>query len=110
MKTPIWQKGRDSREAALALLGPKALEYYGPQIDAVFAQTVQEERIGMPVEVVAKAILHALTARKPRARYLLGGPARAGSIVALLPPALRDRALRASLKLPAAEAAGTPKE
>jgi NAD(P)-dependent dehydrogenase (short-subunit alcohol dehydrogenase family) len=105
VKTPIWQKGRDSRDAMLALLGPKAIERYGPQIDAVFAQTVREEQIGMPVEKVAQAILHALTARTPRARYLLGGPARAGSIVALLPPALRDRALRASLKLPGAEPA-----
>ena len=55
----------------------------------------------MPVEQVAHAIVRALTARKPRARYIVGGNARAGSIVALLPPALRDRVLQASLKLPA---------
>jgi hypothetical protein len=54
----------------------------------------------MPVERVSRAILHALTARKPRATYLLGGSARAGSIVAMLPPRLRDRALRASLRMP----------
>jgi len=100
VKTPIWQKGRDSREALLAMLPPKTMEYYGPQIEAVFAQTTREERAGMPVDDVARAILHAVAARKPRARYLLGGAARAGSIVALLPPGLRDRALRASLKLP----------
>jgi NAD(P)-dependent dehydrogenase (short-subunit alcohol dehydrogenase family) len=101
VKTPIWQKGRDGREALQSLLGPEALARYGAQFDAVFAQTVREESAGMPVEQVARAILHALTARKPRARYLLGKGARAGSIVALLPPALRDRVLRASLKLPA---------
>ena len=100
VKTPIWQKGRDSRERLLALLPPKAQEYYAAQIEAMFATTAREERIAMPVERVADAIVHALCAGKPRARYLLGAGARAGSVVALLPTALRDRALRASLKLP----------
>jgi NAD(P)-dependent dehydrogenase (short-subunit alcohol dehydrogenase family) len=100
VKTPIWQKGRDSRDALLGLLPPKAMEYYGPQIEAVFAATAHEERSGMPVEQVSRAIKHAVTARKPRAAYLLGAPARIGSIIAVLPPALRDRALRASMRLP----------
>jgi NAD(P)-dependent dehydrogenase (short-subunit alcohol dehydrogenase family) len=100
VRTPIWQKGRDSREALLGQLPAKAMEYYGPQIDAVFAATQEEERIAIPVERVSAAILHALTARKPRRRYLLGQGARVGSIVALLPSPIRDRALRASMKLP----------
>jgi NAD(P)-dependent dehydrogenase (short-subunit alcohol dehydrogenase family) len=100
VKTPIWQKGRDSRDALLAALPPKALEYYAAQIEAVFAQTAREERAAMPVRNVSRAVLHAVTARKPKAAYLLGASARAGSIVALLPPALRDRALRASMRLP----------
>jgi NAD(P)-dependent dehydrogenase (short-subunit alcohol dehydrogenase family) len=100
VKTPIWQKGRDSRAALLAGLPPKALEYYAEQIEAVFAQTAREERAAMPVRDVSRAVLHAIAARKPKASYLLGGSARAGSIVALLPPALRDRVLRASMRLP----------
>jgi NAD(P)-dependent dehydrogenase (short-subunit alcohol dehydrogenase family) len=100
VKTPIWQKGRDSRAELIGLLGPQATEHYGEHIDAVFAQTHREEKSGIPAEEVSRAILHALTAPKPRATYLLGVSARAGSIVAMLPPRLRDRALRASLKLP----------
>ena len=100
VKTPIWQKGRDSREELLARLPSQAREIYGPQIEAVFAQTEREERIAMPVAHVSRAILHALTARRPRPTYLLGGPARVGSIVALLPAALRARVLRASMRLP----------
>ena len=100
VKTPIWQKGRDSRDALLAALPPKALEYYAAQIEAVFAQTAREEHAAMPVRDVSRAVLHAVTARKPKATYLLGASARAGSIVALLPPALRDHALRASMRLP----------
>ncbi|MDP9107030.1 MAG: SDR family NAD(P)-dependent oxidoreductase, partial [Candidatus Eremiobacteraeota bacterium] len=100
VKTPIWSKGRDSRAALLALLPPQAMERYAAQMEAMFAQVEREEHGAMPVDVVAQAILHAVTARKPRARYLLGKGARAGSIVALLPTALRDRAIRASMKLP----------
>jgi NAD(P)-dependent dehydrogenase (short-subunit alcohol dehydrogenase family) len=100
VKTPIWQKGRDSREARIALLPAKAMEYYAPQVEAIFATTEHEERIAIPVERVSAAILHALTAPKPRRRYLLGSGARSGSIVALLPAALRERALRASMGLP----------
>ncbi len=100
VKTPIWQKGRDSREALLAMLGPQALERYGAEVDAVFAQTQREERIAMPAAHVSRAIVHAVTARKPLARYVLGASARAGSVIALLPPKLRDRVIRASMRLP----------
>jgi NAD(P)-dependent dehydrogenase (short-subunit alcohol dehydrogenase family) len=100
VKTPIWSKGRDSRAALLALLPPQAMERYGAQMEAMFAQVEREEKGAMPVEAVARAILHAVTARKPRPRYLLGTGARAGSVVALLPTALRDRVIRASMKLP----------
>jgi NAD(P)-dependent dehydrogenase (short-subunit alcohol dehydrogenase family) len=100
VKTPIWQKGRDSRERLLQILGPQAREAYAAQVDAVFAQTEREERAGMPVARVSRAILHAVRAPKPRATYLLGGAARAGSIVAMLPPALRDRVVRSSMRLP----------
>jgi NAD(P)-dependent dehydrogenase (short-subunit alcohol dehydrogenase family) len=99
VRTPIWGKGRNSRDRATAVLGPLATEYYGPQIDAVFAQTRREEERAMPVERVTTVLLRALTARRPRARYVVGRDARAGSIVALLPPALRDRAMRASMRL-----------
>jgi NAD(P)-dependent dehydrogenase (short-subunit alcohol dehydrogenase family) len=100
VKTPIWQKGRDGKERLLGLLGPTAMTVYGPVIDAMFAATENEERTGMPVERVTAAIVHALTARKPKPNYLLGGPARAGSILALFPAGLRDRAIKKSMRLP----------
>lgn len=99
VKTPIWQKGRDARSASLALLPPQALERYRAQIEAVFRISESEERSAIPVERVSRAMLHALTARTPRTHYLLG-TARAGSLLAHLPTGLRDRAVRASMKLP----------
>jgi NAD(P)-dependent dehydrogenase (short-subunit alcohol dehydrogenase family) len=100
VKTPIWEKGRTGKQHLIDQLPPQALELYGGAIDALYTATEGEERIGMPPAKVTDAIVHALTAAKPHAYYLLGGPARAGSIIALLPPVLRDRALRASMKLP----------
>jgi NAD(P)-dependent dehydrogenase (short-subunit alcohol dehydrogenase family) len=100
VKTPIWKKGRDSRARLLASMPPEALERYGPQIAGVLDSTEGEERSGMPVERISDAIAHALTDPKPRARYLLGAGAKAGGVIALLPPLLRAAAMRRSLKLP----------
>ena len=93
VKTPIWAKGLASRDALLASLPPEALEHYGDDLEMLFEQTEREGRGALPVGIVTRAIRHALTAPKPRANYLVGFPARAGSIVAMLPTALRDRAL-----------------
>lgn len=101
VKTPIWRKGRESKDELLRGLGPQAMTYYGSDLAALFRQTEREERTGMPVERVSRAILHALTARKPRTHYLLGAPARVGSMLALLPAALHDRMMLAWLRLPA---------
>ena len=100
VKTPIWQSARDLHDKVMSRMPPEALEQYGAQLAAVSRQTDRDERDGMPVERVSSAIAHALTAPAPRANYLVGASARAGSIIAVLPPALRDRAMRASLKLP----------
>ncbi len=100
VKTPIWAKGRASKPALMALLPPQALERYGAAIEAVFAATDREERGAMPVAVVTRALHHALLAPKPRANYLLGTAARAGSMVALLPARVRDRLVRKTLRLP----------
>ena len=91
VKTPIWAKGRASRERLMTMLPPEAIERYGPQLDAVFARTEAEERTGLPVERVGRAIVHAVTAKRPRGSYLIGVPARVGSIAAMLPASLRDR-------------------
>lgn len=100
VKTPIWAKGRAGKERLLEVLPRQAHELYGRVIDSVFGATERDERDAMPVERVSAVIMHALTARAPRARYLFGGGARAGSILALLPAALRDRALRRAMRLP----------
>ena len=50
VRTPIWAKGRASRERLLAMLPPAALERYARPIETMFARTLAEEQGGMPVE------------------------------------------------------------
>jgi NAD(P)-dependent dehydrogenase (short-subunit alcohol dehydrogenase family) len=100
VKTPIWQKGRDARTALLDSLSEHARTIYGGALDALFLGTEYEERTGLPVERVSSAIVHALTARKPRTNELLGFPARAGSILALLPARVRERILLRTMRIP----------
>lgn len=98
--TPIWRKGRDARPHILSRLDATPRPYYRGAMTRVLAQTEFEERTGMPAERVARAIARAIASPRPRANYLLGAPARVGTLLALLPAAWRDRAARAAMRLP----------
>lgn len=100
VKTPIWRKGRSARRQIFATLESTSRAHYHAAMETVMSESESEERSGMPVGQVARAIVHALTSAKPRPHYLLGVPARMGSLLALLPAAWRDRAMRASMRLP----------
>ena len=91
--TPIWAKSGAAAEALLAALPARAHELYGPQIAAMRARAARAEGSGIPPRRVAEAVAHALTARRPKTRYLVGTDARIGALVARLPDRLRDRLL-----------------
>lgn len=100
VKTPIWAKGRARREEMHAQLGPNPRPHYREALDRVINATEGEERNGMPVEHVAEAIRDAVAAPRPRAAYVVGAPARAGTIIAMLPTSFRARVIRRIMKLP----------
>jgi hypothetical protein len=54
-------------------------------------------RRGAPPDDVAKVVEHALTATRPRARYLVGRDAHLRAWVERLPTRLRDRVLTKAL-------------
>lgn len=92
--TPIWAKGLDA--ATVALDGaPRAMRsLYGEAITVVMELSRRMGESGVAPEKVAAAVVHALTASRPKTRYLVGRDARIGSLVAeLLPGRLRDAAL-----------------
>jgi NAD(P)-dependent dehydrogenase (short-subunit alcohol dehydrogenase family) len=90
--TPIWQKGRATAKATRDNLSPEAQELYGKpigRIDEVMTRTAER---GEPPEKVARVVAHALTAKRPRTRYLVGADARAmATLRKVLGDRLRDR-------------------
>jgi hypothetical protein len=59
------------------------------------------ERRGSPLEVVADAVADALSARRPRARYLVGKDARRLATLGRLPAPVLDAVRRRMFGLPA---------
>ncbi|MGH2833690.1 MAG: SDR family NAD(P)-dependent oxidoreductase [Solirubrobacteraceae bacterium] len=90
--TPIWEKGRVSAEQVTASMTPESLELYGTGIDALRNGISQLERSGVPPLEVARAIEHALLARRPKPRYVVGRDAKMRLAVSkLLPTRVMDR-------------------
>jgi NAD(P)-dependent dehydrogenase (short-subunit alcohol dehydrogenase family) len=93
VKTPIWGKGNAAADEMLAEVPPEAQVLYGRLVEAVRAESrrIERER-GLPPRAVAEVIGKALTARKPRTRYLVGRDAKLRAAAAKRLP---DRAMDA---------------
>jgi len=99
--TPIFGKGQAYADQNIRELPPEALGYYGTGIEAVQGAFREMERAAIPAEHVARAIQHALTAKRPRTRYLVGLDARIQALLTwLLPDRLRDAVLTRLWKYP----------
>lgn len=87
--TPIWKTSRDVAEANLHTMPPQLEEYYGRALNAIRSRI--DSLGGLPPERVAEVVAHALTARRPRIRYIVGRDARLRVVMQqLLPDRARD--------------------
>ena len=100
VKTPIWEKGRVGKDQLEAQMPPEAMKYYSKITDAIIKQTRREEHEGLEPSLIADNVFHAITAPKPRERYLIGRKARIQAIAAILPPATRDNLVKKAMQLP----------
>ena len=92
--TPIWDKGVASGDELEANLGEAAKRDYGPLIATVRTASEQGAKTGLPPDAVAKEVAHALTARRPRTRYLVGREAKSrGAVARFLPDRFLDSAI-----------------
>jgi NAD(P)-dependent dehydrogenase (short-subunit alcohol dehydrogenase family) len=87
--TPIWTK----RQPAVENLPAAANELYGVRALQLRELAAARAAKAAPVESVADAVEHALTAAKPKARYVVGPDAKRRARVQRLPTKLRDRVL-----------------
>jgi NAD(P)-dependent dehydrogenase (short-subunit alcohol dehydrogenase family) len=97
--TPFWDKGRAEAPKARAAMGPELLALYGDELDRVEAASKRIGAEGVAPERVAEAVVHALTARRPRTRYLVGADAKAqAALRKLLPDRVFDRLIAREMR------------
>jgi NAD(P)-dependent dehydrogenase (short-subunit alcohol dehydrogenase family) len=90
--TPIWERGQAQADAFLAASTDDQRQLYGKAIAAFREVAEQTAARGIPPEKVAEAIEHALSARRPRTRYLVGLDAKVQARLRhLIPTRVLDR-------------------
>ncbi|MBV9213228.1 MAG: SDR family NAD(P)-dependent oxidoreductase [Actinobacteria bacterium] len=95
--TPMWEKGADEGSEILERLPAEGHQLYGKAIRRMVDVAARLGERGAPPERVASAVEHALTARRPRPRYLVGVDARVQVALNRLLPARANDALEARL-------------
>ena len=99
--TPIWEKGEQAARALTSALPEPARRLYSTAIERMTPVLEQQARSGIPPRRVADAVTHALTAARPRTRYLVGRDARiTATMRGLLPDRLFDSLLLRQTGMP----------
>lgn len=89
--TKIWEKARTHAATAIKEAPAEVMQLYGPLIERVTKLAADNEKIAQPPEVVANAVVHALTANRPKTRYRIGPKARLQKVLSWLPDKIQDR-------------------
>lgn len=99
IQSSIWERGNAAADEVLAKVPPDALEIYGKAVSGARAAANQRARDAIPAQEVADVVEHALTADRPRTRYVVGRTAKA--MVALerwLPDRVFDRLVARAMR------------
>lgn len=99
--TPIWEKsGKDATDLETAM--PMEMRsLYAAVVTAVRKVVGEAAERAIAADAVAQAVEHALTASRPKTRYLVGTDAKLRALmIKLLPDRLSDAVLTWALKLP----------
>ena len=89
--TPIWDKATETINQLRSDRPEEAFALYGDAIEAVERWVETSAETAIDADKVAQAVEHALTAKRPKARYLVGGDAKQQAILAKwVPTRLRD--------------------
>jgi NAD(P)-dependent dehydrogenase (short-subunit alcohol dehydrogenase family) len=99
--TQIWEKADKEVKQKRAGLPKHGEKLYRQSLDAMDKVIAESDGVGNPPEKVAKKVFHALTAMRPKPRYLVGGDARSMlSARAVLPVRTYDRVRSRAAGLP----------
>ncbi len=100
VKTPIWGKAGKLADDLLEDSPPEVDRLYGRMIAGVRRRTAQvEQKTGIEPRAVAEVIGTAMTAKRPRTRYLVGTDAKIRALLAqVLPDRVMDRLIVRALR------------
>jgi NAD(P)-dependent dehydrogenase (short-subunit alcohol dehydrogenase family) len=99
--TPIWIKSSKDAAALEAVTTPELTALYAGAVAGVKQAVSKVAERAISPEMVVRAVVHALTAARPKTRYLVGRDAKVRALmVRLLPDRLADRLLTWVLTLP----------
>ena len=97
INTKIWEKAKAQADRGIKEAPDEMIRFYGPLIEVVRKHVEDIERRAQPPEVVVKAVVHALTATHPKARYCLGPKAWTQKAISWLPENIQDRLIASYL-------------
>ena len=99
--TPIWTKSGAKAEELETVTSEELKSLYAGVIAGVRSRVAEAAARAIPPDAVAQAVEHALTAVRPRTRYLVGRDAKIRALmIKLLPDRLSDRLMTWILKQP----------
>ena len=99
VKTPIWERSRGRALVLTEGMSATLRARYDADVELMMRAADAIGAGGIAPERVAAAVRHALTARRPRTRYLVGNEARVQlAIRTIVPDRLRDRLIRRVLE------------
>lgn len=87
--TPILANSQAAADEAFAAMTDEGRALYGSYFERLKGDT-EMNAAAQPPEVVARAVTHALTARRPKTRYVVGGLRWQFWLLSKLPDRLRD--------------------
>jgi NAD(P)-dependent dehydrogenase (short-subunit alcohol dehydrogenase family) len=88
IQSSIWERGNAAADEVLATVPPEAIEVYGDAVRGARAAANQRAQEAIPAQEVADVVEDALTADKPKTRYVVG---RVGKAMVALERWLPDR-------------------
>lgn len=101
--TPIWDKSMQVSMEIESELPIEGRKLYKDTAERIRDRVGLASRAAIPSDAVAQAVLHALTAKRPKTRYLVGRDAKVRAIMLRwLPDRLHDWVLKKILNLPRA--------
>jgi NAD(P)-dependent dehydrogenase (short-subunit alcohol dehydrogenase family) len=89
INTPILSSTDAAADAAFAAMTEEGRAHYRPFFNRMKSAT-RMSSAAQPPDVVARAVAHALTARRPKTRYVVGGMRWQFLLLSKLPDRLRD--------------------